>query len=213
MINVITLKWGTLYSSDYVNKMYEMIKRHLTLPFTFYCFTEDDTGLDKNIKIKPLPESSLHGWWYKPYMFKQNLFSDNHINFYIDLDSVITGNIDQFMLYQPNQFMGLRELIYLKHPDRIGFGSGIMRWVNNRFQYIWTRLELTQELAKKYPGDQDYIYHYHAQNIKFYPTEWTTSYKWEHTEGVIKPESKIIVFHGSPRPHEVTDPYITDNWR
>ena len=213
MINVITLKWGTLYSPDYVNKMYEMIKRNLTLPYTFYCLTEDDTDLNKNIKIKPLPESNLHGWWYKAYAFKQNLFPDNNINFYIDLDSIITNNIDKFMTYKPNQFLGLRDLIYNKHPDRIGFGSGIMRWTNNRFQYIWTRLELTSELVKNYPGDQDYIYHYHAQNIQFFPTEWTTSYKWEYTENKHKQDSRIIVFHGSPRPHEVDDKYILDNWR
>ena len=213
MINVITLKWGTLYSPDYVNKMYEMISRNLTLPFTFYCLTEDDTDLNKNIKIKSLPEMSLQGWWYKAYAFKQNLFPDNNINFYIDLDSVITGNINRFMTYKPNQFLGLRELIYLKHPDRNSFGSGIMRWVNNRFQYIWTRLELNNELSTKYPGDQEYIYHYHAQNIQFFPTEWTTSYKWEYVDGIRKEDSSIIVFHGNPRPHEVTDPFIAQHWR
>jgi hypothetical protein len=213
VINIITVKWGTLYSADYVNKMYEMIKRHLTLPHTFYCLTEDDTGLDKNIKIKPLPLSKLQGWWYKAYAFKQNLFPDNHINFYIDLDSVITGNIDKFMTYKPTQFLGLRDLIYTKHPERIAFGSGIMRWANNRFQYIWTRLELNNGIADKYQGDQDYLYHYHANNIQFFPTEWSTSYKWEYVDGIRKKDSSIIVFHGHPRPHEVDDKYILDNWR
>ena len=212
MINVITVKWGTLYGAEYVNRMYNMIKRNLSLPFQFYCLTDDSRDLLPEIRTKPLPYLPLTGWWYKPYAFKQNLFSEGDINFYIDLDSVITGNIDRFMTYEPHQFVGLRDLIYNKHPERKGFGSGIMRWPNNRYQFIWTRLERAPDLHTRYVGDQDYIYHYHANSIQFFPEEWTTSYKWEYQEGKHKADSSILVFHGHPRPHEVEDPIVQELW-
>jgi hypothetical protein len=52
------VKYGTKYGADYVNKLYYGVKNNLTLTHKFYCFTEDPTGLDKNILIKPL----MHKW-------------------------------------------------------------------------------------------------------------------------------------------------------
>ena len=34
-VNILTLKWGTLYSSEYVNRLYRGVKAHLSRPFRF----------------------------------------------------------------------------------------------------------------------------------------------------------------------------------
>ena len=47
---VVCLKHGSKYSSEYVNKLYNMCKRHLTVPYEFVCFTDDLRGIDANIK-------------------------------------------------------------------------------------------------------------------------------------------------------------------
>ena len=98
MINVICLKHGTKYSSDYVNRLYYMVKRHLTLPHKFYCFTEDTSEIDSNIIIKPLPNNTLKGWWWTPYIFKKGQFDSGDVNLFLDLDTVIIKNIDKFFL-------------------------------------------------------------------------------------------------------------------
>ena len=41
MIHILTLKVGTKYSADYVNKLYNSIKRNTTKEFKLYCYTED----------------------------------------------------------------------------------------------------------------------------------------------------------------------------
>ena len=69
---VLCLKHGTKYSSDYVNKLYNMIKRNCTLDYKFVCLTDDTTGINSNIKTISLPDY-LQGWWCKPYMFSNNL--------------------------------------------------------------------------------------------------------------------------------------------
>jgi len=67
---VVCLKHGTKYSSEYVNKLYSMVSRNLTIPFKFVCLTENSSGLDKNIEHIPLYlDPRLTGWWYKPYFF------------------------------------------------------------------------------------------------------------------------------------------------
>ena len=62
MIHVICSKWGTKYSSVYVNTLYEMVKRYLPVSFKFYCQTEDTDGLNTKIEVLPfgtkLPEST-----------------------------------------------------------------------------------------------------------------------------------------------------------
>jgi len=48
---LVCVKHGNKYSSEYVNTLYRMSKRHCTLDFEFVCFTDDIKGLDKGIKL------------------------------------------------------------------------------------------------------------------------------------------------------------------
>ena len=54
MKNVLCIKWGNKFSAGYVNKLYSMVKRHLSLSHRFVCLTEDTTGLNSEIETKPL---------------------------------------------------------------------------------------------------------------------------------------------------------------
>lgn len=212
MINVITVKHGTLYDAEYVNNMYAMVSRHLTLPFKFYCLTDNHRDIREEVAVLPLPDMPLAGWWYKPYMFCQGLF-EHPTNFYIDLDMVIYRNIDKYMTLYPGEFVGLRDLYYLRDDLHAGLGSAVMRWQNNTYNFIWTRLERAPDLVKNYRGDQDYIWHYHKNAIRFYPDTWFHSYKWQaDTES--HADSSILVFHGDPKPHQVRmDPRVASDWR
>ena len=51
---VLCLKHGTKYSANYVNKLYNMVKRHCTLDYEFVCLTDDSAGIDENVKILPM---------------------------------------------------------------------------------------------------------------------------------------------------------------
>ena len=211
MYNVITLKHGTLYGADYVNKMYNMVKRNLTLPFTFYCVTDDFSELDKDIKIVLLPgDYKFKGWWWKPYIFKTGLFEGNEVNFYIDLDMVIVDNIDCYMTFDEGKFVGLRDF---GHDRLTRLASGIMRWENNTMNMIWERLTRDPAIAGRFPGDQEYIWQYQKDQLSYFPPEWTPSYKYHIKKNKTYDQKKIIAFHGRPNPHEVTDQIIVDNWK
>ena len=94
---VLCLKHGTKYPSEYVNTLYNMVKRNCTLDFEFVCLTDDVTGIDPNIKILSLPKT-LKGWWCKPYMFSNDLPLKGTV-LYMDLDVVISNNIDHLFTY------------------------------------------------------------------------------------------------------------------
>ena len=214
IVNIITVKHGTKYGPEYVNKMYNMVYRNITIPFRFYCVTDDSYGLEKNIRPVMLPEDyQFKGWWCKPYIFKTGLFKDG-VNFYIDLDMVILRNIDELMTYMPGHFVAMRDPVYVRTPtNNKSLASGIMRWENNTYNMIHERLQRDDSIVRSFHGDQDYIWRYHSHDIKFYPDNWTMSYKWDHVRDYkINIETKVLVFHGEPRPHQITDEIVLDNW-
>ena len=230
-LNVICLKHGTKYGPDYVNKLYNMIQRHLTVPNRFVCFTDNEQGLDPAIEVKKLPgDQGLHGWWWKLYLFEKGLFPDGDTILFFDLDMVIVDNIDKIVDYMPNDFVGLEDVgrIFNRAPK---LGSAVMRWPANHYSHIWTEFNNNRVFAQKWPGDQDWIWKICNQDIKFFPRQWIISYKWEarNIKEIVRENGKsrfkdirnptipadtcVLAFHGTPDPHEVEDPIIVDNWR
>lgn len=206
MYNIITVKHGTLYDARYVNNMYSMMERHVTLPFKFYCVTDDHTDIRSEVTVLKFPDNfNYKGWWTKPYIFKIGLF-EHDVNFYIDLDMVIVDNIDCFLTHESGNFIGMAN--FIKKPS---LASGIMRWKNNTMNMIYERLN--SSIVGRYPGDQEYIWYYHKNHMKLYPNSWVESYKWHYKKNRLVPGRKIIAFHGRPNPHEVDDEMIVSNWR
>ena len=92
--NVCCVKEGGKYDSDYVNTLYLMTKRYLTIPFDFICLTENSKNLLKQIKVINLEDRSIKGWWNKCLLFKPGLLNGSCL--YLDLDMIIVKNIDEF---------------------------------------------------------------------------------------------------------------------
>jgi hypothetical protein len=51
MYNVVTVKFGTKYSADFVNKIYNDLVALTKAEFKFYCYTDDPAGIDPAINI------------------------------------------------------------------------------------------------------------------------------------------------------------------
>jgi hypothetical protein len=231
MLNVICLKHSVKYGPEYVNKLYNMIQRHLTIPHRFVCFTDDPIGLDTKIEIRSLPAMTIHGWWWKPYLFKLDHFSAGDTILFFDLDMVIVKNIDHLITHKPNSFVGLRDVGRVFRPGHPKLGSAVMKWPAGQFSHVWTNLEKDLSQSKKYQGDQEWIYEQVKKEIEFYPDDWIRSYKWEiRNRGellglgprsvfkevrnpVIPETTSVLAFHGYPQIHSVQDPVIVENWR
>jgi hypothetical protein len=231
MLNVICLKHGTKYGPEYVNKLYNMIKRNLTIPYRFVCFTDNSTSLNQNIEIRNLPENkSFQGWWWKPYIFKLNHFQEGDTNLFFDLDMIIIKNIDHFVNFCPNKFVGLRDVGRVFNPNLRKLGSAVLKWPANRYSNIWEVLEQDPSIIRRFQGDQDWIWSLYSNEISFFPDEWIRSYKWEirtrdeltclgmkskfkEVKNPTIPEStSVLAFHGYPHITSVEDPVILENW-
>ena len=106
---VVCLKYGNKYSAEYVNKLYSMVKRNLTVPFEFVCYTEDSSDIDTDIRVEPIQIiPGVSGWWYKPMFFNPNLGLKGTILFF-DLDVIIFNNIDNLFSYEAGKFCIIRD--------------------------------------------------------------------------------------------------------
>ena len=88
--NVICIKWGTKFGPEYVNKLYRMVEKNLTLPHRFVCFTDNAEGIVDGVEIRPLPELNDEGipdrMWKKLGLFANPLADLKGTALFLDLD-------------------------------------------------------------------------------------------------------------------------------
>lgn len=220
-INIVCVKWGTLYSAEYVNKLYRGVERNTTIPFKFICFTEDTTGIDtKNIECRQLPNvPGVEGWWLKMSLFGRDARLKGRV-FFLDLDTVIVGNLDEMLRYEGN-FIVIQDFYSVRNNRNLtNYGSGLMAWEDN-----WNGMDMWNLYLKESPerikrenpkGDQQYLQKI-APGADFwqerYPNQ-VVSYK-VHIRGqeVIPENARIVCFHGKPRPIELNGiDWMEKNW-
>lgn len=198
MISFICLKWGTLYSDEYVNKLYSGIQQNVTIPHEFICFTENKGKV--LAPTKPLPNLGLEGWWNKMWLFNKELPVKYDRIFYLDLDTVICSNIDHIVSNLDKEFYILRDF----YRPNSGWGSGLMSWKKGR-EHLWETFNTTKHRPGH--GDQGFIQAYKTGPVTFWQDSFKDiiSYKVHYKKGE---RGSIVCFHGKPRPHEVPELWI-----
>ncbi len=76
---IFCMKWGTLYGSEYVNRLYSMVNRNLSYEFKMVCFTDDEAGIIDEVQCFPIPEMDLPSnlperMWKKLTTLKSDLY-------------------------------------------------------------------------------------------------------------------------------------------
>jgi len=229
---VVCLKHGKKYDAEYVNVLYNMVQRNLSLEYEFVCFTEDPLGLNPDIRVEPLPAiESATGWWYKPLFFNPNLQLKGTI-LYIDLDVIIFNNIDNLFTYKPGTFCIIKDFNRSLRHDWQKYNSSVFRLdIGDHPQVYENFLKDTPRHMKRLHGDQDWIFEQVRRDYSYWPVEWIQSYKWEMRKRppmvrgpdgkrnfqvagtpTIHPDTSIAVFHGEPNPKDCIDQWCKDNW-
>src|SRR5262252_1733838 len=151
--NVVCLKWGLKYPSDYVNRLYSMVKRTLTLEHRFVCVTEDPAGLASGIEVKPIEEPELTGWWHKVTLFKPKFYDLDGQTLFLDLDVVILGHLDGFF-QQVARFCIIDDWNALRNP----YNSAVFRVDVGAYPEVWDQFyQNRQEIMRQLRGDQQWL--------------------------------------------------------
>lgn len=180
------------YTPNDVGRLKVMVQENLNLHHRFVCFSDVDVPCER-IPLK----HGWPGWWSKIEVFSE-VFND--IAIYIDLDTVIAGNIDHFALH-PHRFTMLRD--FGKHDIA---NSGLMAWAGDYRHIYETFAQDPKKYQKMYIqpptiGDQAYIVSIEKpvdlwQDL--FPGQ-VFSYK-KHCMGKPRPEdARVVCFHGEPK--------------
>lgn len=196
---VCVMKSGGEYTPYHVKALEASVRRHLTIPHRFVCFTDVPDKMPAGVMPIILPHN-WPGWWSKICLFKKGLIEGP--TFYLDLDTIPVGNMNDLVL-------GHRFTVLQNFWTTTGkIGSGLMAWdcdlsaiydafKQNPVQFI------EQYKTRDRWGDQGFIFHHS-------PIKWDM---WQHRHpgrvvswklgchaGQVPKDASIVCFHGVPRP-------------
>lgn len=208
MLHICCIRAGEAFSPDYVLILKDMITRNVDDGFRarFVCFTDRPQDMPAHIETAPLP-AELPGWWSKLALFREGLFPAGDRVLFFDLDTVITGPIDELVAYQGE--FGILQDFY--RP--LGLQSSIMAWEAGKHSDIWETFARAGCPMDDPGGDQAWIekcYSKGRERLQVAFPGMFVSYK--QTRG-IPSDASVVVFHGHPRPHEVTEGWVPRTWK
>ena len=228
---------GTGYDWQYVEKHYNMLKRHLPAGIRFHVYTEANRPVPLHmikhvLKDWPGIAGPKRSWWYKMQLFNPEHHSGNLL--YFDLDCVIINDLSWIPALSTECFWTIRDFRYLQRKSHSGMNSSVMWWNVTRYANVWyefDRLDINKTVVQ-YPGDQDYLgVVIDPTQRRYFDQQYLQSWRWQVQDGgynfstrkpnapgtksdnYIGGDTSILVFHGKPKPHECTsDPVIANNW-
>lgn len=127
MLNVVCVlrKGGKVgYDATWVDKLQRGVKRNLTIPHRFVCFSDCAVNCER-IEL----DAGDYGYWSKMQLFKPGILSGPTL--YIDLDTVICGNIDQII----NRIKHQNFVMWIEADKNI-HSSALMYWQGDH-SYLW----------------------------------------------------------------------------
>ena len=230
-LTVLCVRFGTKYGREYVERLRNMAARHIKLPYEFVCLTDDINPIE-GVRSIVQPLAGYHRlWWHKVHMFDAGLPLSGRI-LYFDLDIIICADVEKLIQGSGNKFLGIRDFNRKFHPGWNILNSSVMSWLHGQHSYIFEDFKRDPLHAQKLLGDQDWIWRVAKQKITFWPDDVIQSYKWEIRERgdlmVDRGKRKfktvsnstnidenccVVVFHGDPKPEDIQDKLVVDNWK
>lgn len=205
--------------SKYVNNLYEGVNRYAVTPFKFVCFTNDNLTLQAGIEVRSFPLVTTKGVLPRMFMFSKEAGLFGHQVLALDIDVIITGSLKDIMNYKGvfcvrGSFSKSEGGEGVPDGDIMSFQAG--EETENLF---WKPFIADVEGAesetqgrerfwvRKVIGDKADIWQ------KILPGQILSYKKHVKPNSVVPAGGKIVSCHGYPRPHQITDKWITEYWK
>lgn len=209
MLHICCIRAGEAFSPAYVNILFDSVRRNLADGFEgeFVCFTDQPDKLANGITKRPLP-ADLPKWWSKLALFRPDLFPKGDRVLFLDLDTVITGRLDELASYD-GPFAILRDFY---RPN--GLQSAVMAWRAGENTEIWRSYEAAGCPQDNPSGDQAWIERIYPDAVRL-QDEFPSLFASYKADNLRNPPStaSVVVFHGHPRPHEVVSGWVPEVWK
>lgn len=197
-------------SERYVYKLQSMVKKWAPFNTRFICFTDRKQSQMPGVATLGLPElEHVRGWFNKLYLFSADAFPVGARVLYFDLDTAIVGSLSDVASVPLDRPVFLRDVLCAPR-----LASGVFSFRAGPEHYkTWTDYVT---FSARYRGmamatDEQWL-------MRYYPSAqrecWQhllpgqmVSYKVNLKKKDPPPGTRVVFFHGKPRPHEVDRPW------
>jgi len=208
--NVVCMRWGHRYGPEYVNRLFAMVARNLTLPHRFICLTDDPGGIRPEVECRPLPAIELadapaHSGWRKLSCLGPELDDLDAQVLFLDLDLVVVANIDCLFAH-PGAFCIIEN--WTQRGRGVG-NSSVFRFQAGAHRSLLQRFCAdAAQIIRSCPNEQTWLTR-SVGEVTFWPRGWCRSFKHDclparplrpFRQAKIPADARIIVFHGEPKP-------------
>lgn len=209
---IACVRTGTRYGPEYVERLRNMVARHLPLEHRVVCLTDQPERIEgvECIEVHGLPR-----WWAKMALFGPEIRGNDRTLFF-DLDTVIVGDLTPLAEWD-GTFGICANFTWLSgHPDwPCRYGSCVMSLAPGFGDHIWRAFWAERErwMAECPRGDQQAIeqIYPHATLLQDVMPEGYFVGRREFTER--KPDgAAVMVFAGRAKPHNTPYQWLKEAW-
>ena len=218
--NIICMKWGKKFGPEYVNRLYKMVEKNISIPHRFVCFTDDGEGIVDGVEIRPIPPLNEEGipdrMCKKLTVFNKELSDLTGTALFLDLDIVIRQSLYPFFELD-GDFRIIKDWDF---PNDIIGNSSVFRFEIGKYPEILDHFYgLGTAIRKHFQNEQAFLSYemFERGVLQYWPEEWTPSFKrcclqkfpmnW-FKEPTDPQDAKIVIFHGKPTPDQARKGYF-----
>jgi hypothetical protein len=214
-INFITLKWGTKYGPEYVNRLYANLLNTYNGEFEFYCFTDDAKGLQPSIHIRDIkdlrPYPTKCFTIEKIYLFDPSISKLNGPCVLLDLDILIINDLNIYLSdynfsegrFIKNYWNGIEDGKILSQFGRCWLNSSFVTWKEDQLYHIIEFYNKNKTVIEFKYGDLDFflfqamknVLTYHPKNIIYSYVDGADEY--DKTSYLYRDNYSLVLFNTS----------------
>jgi hypothetical protein len=194
-VSFFTMKWGTKYGPEYVNKLFDQLERTYSDHFEFYCVTDDPSQLYDNINILTFEDIEYqHSPCFtvqKLFLFKKGLLSDK-LNIQgpyvlLDIDSLVLKDLKPyFEQYQFSEGRMIKnfwdEIEGGQHLSFFGscwVNSSFVTWKEDQLDYLYQYFIDHKDIIEwKYEDLDFFLFNTIPHQIKYHPEKIVYAYNF-----------------------------------
>ncbi|WP_341211847.1 glycosyl transferase [uncultured Limimaricola sp.] len=211
---VICINWGTKYGAPFINRLYGMVARNITPPFSFTCFTDNREGIRGEVNCQDLPPLDVEmprnskGIWPKARLWGPKLGDLSGPVLFMDLDLVVTGSLDDFFTHGDPD-----DVILSRNPntplEKLGQTS-VFRFPVGKLVSLQERFRADpQGIADEYRFEQRFVTRNAPGGAKLFPAAWVRHFRMHCRRPfplnyLVPPklpsDARIVIFPGGLHP-------------
>jgi hypothetical protein len=225
-LTVCTWFWGTKYTTIYVERLYSALQRNLQQSFRFMVFTEGwrkvnfSNGIERH-SIVDLELTQIKGCFARLRMFDphwQRAFELTERIVCLDLDTVITGNLDP--LFDRDESFVILQGANAANP--CPYTACVFMLRAGTHPELWTEFSLhhAESIARyEFPDDQGWMHHKVRAAAAWHVGHRSGIYAfhkpgWPRGTDNLPRDARMVAFVGFRDPAQFTHlPWIKKFWR